>query len=86
MPVSAEDRRVLDVFAAAGQPLRAKQVCQTLGEGTEPRQIERTRHQLKRLVDRGLLAQPQPGLFVMAGTPGAAGPAVTAQQQQQRQE
>src|SRR5262249_24184247 len=53
VPVSAAERRVLDVFAAAGGPLRARQVCQELQEGSEPRQVERTRHRLKRLVGQG---------------------------------
>jgi hypothetical protein len=86
VPVSAADRQVLDVFAAAGPPRRARQVCQELEEGSEPRLVERTRHRLKRLVNRGVLAEPRPGLFVTAGIPRAAGPATTAQQQQQQQE
>lgn len=85
VPVSAADRQVLDVFASAGQPLRAKQVCQALGDSAEPRLVERTRHQLKRLVNRGLLAEPHPGLFVAASTPQAAGPATTAQEQQEQE-
>jgi hypothetical protein len=48
--------------------------------------VERTRHKLKRLVNRGLLAEPRPGLFVTTGTPQAAEPATTAQQQQQQQQ
>jgi hypothetical protein len=80
VPVSAVERRVLEVFAAAGRPLRARQVCQELEEGTEPRLVERTRHKLKHLVNRGVLAEPRPGLFVTAGL------ATTAQQQQQQQQ
>jgi hypothetical protein len=88
VPVSAADRQVLDVFAAAGAPLRARQVCQALGNSTEPRLVERARHQLKRLVNRGLLAEPRPGLFVTTpiGTSRAVGPATTAREQQEQQE
>jgi hypothetical protein len=82
VPVPTADRRVLDVFAAAGQPLRVKQVCQALEEGAEPRQVERTRHKLKRLVERGLLAEPHPGLFVTASAAGAAGPATMGEEDQ----
>jgi hypothetical protein len=90
-PVTADDampeasQQVLDVFAAAGQPLRAKDACQAVGAGTDARQVERMRARLKRLVGRGVLAEPQPGLFVMAGTAGAGGPATTAAQRKEEQ-
>jgi hypothetical protein len=90
-PVAAHDaipeasQRVLDVFAAAGQPLRAKDVCQAVGAGTDARQVERMRTRLKRLVGRGVLAEPQPGLFVIPGTAGPAGPATTAAQRKEDQ-
>jgi hypothetical protein len=68
--VPEASQQVLDVFAAAGQPLRVKDVCQAIGAGTDTRQVERMRARLKRLVGRGLLSEPHPGLFVTAGTPG----------------
>jgi hypothetical protein len=42
-------------------------VCQAIGAGTDTRQVERLRARLKRLAGRGLLREPQPGLFVTAG-------------------
>jgi hypothetical protein len=79
--VPEASQQVLDVFAAAGQPLRVKDVCQAIGAGTDTRQVERLRARLKRLVGRGLLSEPQPGLFVAAGTSGtgtAGTPGTTA--------
>jgi hypothetical protein len=64
--VPQASQQVLDVFAAAGQPLRVKDVCQAIGAGTDTRQVERMRARLKRLAGQGLLREPQPGLFVTA--------------------
>ncbi|WP_310729431.1 hypothetical protein [Streptomyces sp. N2A] len=49
----------------AKEGLRARDVCQTLGLGAEPRHTEGTRAKLKRLVSRGILAEPEPGLFTL---------------------
>lgn len=78
--VSAADRQVLDVFSAAGGPLRAGQVCRALQSGTEHRQVERMRHRLKRMVGQRVLAEPEPGMFVMAD-PAAAGPVVAGKEE-----
>ena len=75
VPGSGVDERVVDVFAAAGRGLRAREVCQLLDIGAENRQVEGMRSKLKRLVRRGVLAESEPGMFVMAGASGAAGPA-----------
>lgn len=80
---SAAYRQVLDVFAGAGRPLRAKDVCQALGAGSEPRQVEGMRAKLKRLVRRRVLAEPEPGQFVMAGPAAVAGPVVTTGEEEQ---
>ncbi|WP_018635464.1 hypothetical protein [Parafrankia elaeagni] len=45
--------------------LRAKDACRALGAGTEPRHVEGMRAKLKRLVERGVLTEPEPGLFVL---------------------
>ncbi len=58
-------RDVVEVVADAG-PLRAMQVCQALGVGSEPRHREGMRVKLKRLVDRGWLVEVSPGLFACA--------------------
>lgn len=58
-------REVLAVFTRGGIGLHAKDVCRALGGGTEPRHVESMRARLKRLVERGVLAEPDPGLFVL---------------------
>jgi hypothetical protein len=65
LPVAYRD--VVEVLADAGMPLRARQVCQALGLGTEPRHREGMRIKLKRLVERGWLVEAEPGLFACAG-------------------
>lgn len=64
LPVAYRD--VVEVVADAG-PLRARQVCQALGLGTEPNRREGMRIKLKRLVERGWLVETEPGLFACAG-------------------
>src|SRR6266487_4274437 len=68
LPVAYRD--VVEVVADAG-PLRARQVCQALGLGTEPKRREGMRIKLKRLVERGWLVEVSPGLFACAA--GVAG-------------
>jgi len=68
LPVAYRD--VVEVVADAG-PLRAGQVCQALGLGTEPKRREGMRIKLKRLVGRGWLVEVSPGLFACAA--GVAG-------------
>ena len=73
LPVAYRD--VVEVLADAG-PLRARQVCQAVGAGGEPRHREGMRIKLKRLVERGWLVEAEPGLFacaqgVAAGLDGA---------------
>lgn len=64
LPVAYRD--VVEVLADAGVPLRARQVCQAVGTGVEPRHREGMRIRLKRLVDRGWLVEASPGLFACA--------------------
>lgn len=62
-------RRVLEVLAepsASGQGLRAKDVSEALGMGSEPRHVEGLRSKLKRLVERGWLRQVEAGRFAVA--------------------
>ena len=63
LPVAYRD--VVEVLADAG-PLRARQVCQAVGVGAEPRHREGMRIKLKRLVERGWLVETEPGLFACA--------------------
>src|SRR6266540_838624 len=58
---------VSDPEAGVGVPLRARQVCQAVGTGAEPRHREGMRIKLKRLVARGWLVEAEPGLFACAG-------------------
>jgi hypothetical protein len=67
LPVAYRD--VLEVLAAAGRPLRARQIAAALGLGEQPRGVEGLRLKLKRLVKRGWLAEPEAGLFVCGDHP-----------------
>ncbi|MEU0431899.1 hypothetical protein ABZ153_09675 [Streptomyces sp. NPDC006290] len=51
------------VFAAAEAPLRARQVCEAMDLEIAPNTINNTRLKLKRLVERGILAEIEQGLF-----------------------
>jgi hypothetical protein len=54
------------VFTADRDGLRAKDVCLARGIGTEPKDTEGIRAKLKRLVNRQILAESQPGLFTLS--------------------
>lgn len=56
---------ILALFEQHTDGLRAKDVCHTLGLGIEPRHTEGVRAKLKRLVNRGILTDPEPGLFTL---------------------
>ncbi|WP_328392421.1 hypothetical protein OHS70_00455 [Streptomyces sp. NBC_00390] len=71
-PLPPRYREILAAFERADGTLRAKDVCQALGTGTEPRHVEGIRAKLKRLVSRDILTEPEPGLFTL---PGATRPA-----------
>lgn len=63
---------ILDTLHAATGPLRSRDVCEALDLGVELTTINGMRHKLKRLVDRGALAETQVGLFSLThnATPG----------------
>lgn len=61
-PVAAGYPQIIAAFTGTG-PMRAKKVCQVLGLGTDPRHVEGMRSKLEKLVARGILAEPQAGLF-----------------------
>jgi hypothetical protein len=46
--------------------LRAKDICRALGTGTSANHTESLRAKLKRLVARGVLTEPESGLFTLA--------------------
>jgi len=58
-------QQILAVFAATSNPLRAKDICVALGTGTAAKNTESLRAKLKRLVARGVLTEPDPGLFAL---------------------
>jgi hypothetical protein len=58
-------RQILAAFEHAEDGLRAKDLCQALDTGLEPKQIEGMRARLKRLVGRSILTEPEPGLFTL---------------------
>ena len=59
-------RRIAAVFAGTTGPLRCKEVCVALGEETTAARVETMRSKLKRLVERGVLLETEPGLFTLA--------------------
>jgi polyhydroxyalkanoate synthesis regulator phasin len=59
-------QQILAVFATTDSGLRAKDICHALGVGTTANHTERLRAKLKRLVARGVLTEPEPGLFTLA--------------------
>ena len=63
--ISEPYQQILAVFTSDSRGLRAKDVCLTLGIGTEPKDTEGIRAKLKRLVNRQVLTETQPGLFTL---------------------
>jgi hypothetical protein len=64
--ISEPYQQILAAFTADGTSLRAKDVCLALGIGTEPKDTEGIRAKLKRLVNRQILTETQPGLFALS--------------------
>ncbi|WP_415953794.1 hypothetical protein [Streptomyces sp. KLOTTS4A1] len=50
------------MFTAADHPLRARQVCEAMDLTAAPNNINNVRLKLKRLADREILAETEPGL------------------------
>ena len=63
LPPSYQD--LLEVLADAGRPLRAGRIAAAAGLSTGKSKIEGLRSKLKRLVERGWLAEEAPGLFML---------------------
>ncbi|MFI0710491.1 hypothetical protein ACH4SK_07495 [Streptomyces inhibens] len=64
-PLPPGYREILALFEEAGSGLRVKDICQELDTGLQPRHTESMRAKLKRLVRRGILTEPDPGLFTL---------------------
>ncbi|MDP4512155.1 hypothetical protein [Nonomuraea turcica] len=56
-------RQILNIFGDLGRPLRARDLCQTLDLPIVPKNTEKIRAKLKRLVGQGILVETEPGLF-----------------------
>lgn len=56
-------QQIMAVFAQADGSLRAREVCEALDLPILPKHTEGIRDKLKRLADRGILAETEPGLF-----------------------
>lgn len=63
LPASYRD--LLEVLADAGRPLRAGSIAAAAGLSTDKSKIEGLRSKLKRLKERGWLAEDGPGLFTL---------------------
>ena len=64
-------RDLLEVVEDAGRPLRAGQIATAAGLSTDKAKVEGLRAKLKRLVERGWLAEEAgPGLFALAARNG----------------
>ncbi|MFD7342196.1 hypothetical protein ACFV98_40485 [Streptomyces violascens] len=54
---------IVEVLADAVHPMRAHQLCSVLGLSTDKSKVEGFRSKLKRLRERGWIAEVSPGLF-----------------------
>lgn len=63
LPEHPAYQQILAAFAGTRQPMRARDLCQALDLDIIPKNIESTRHKLKRLVERAILAEPEPVRF-----------------------
>jgi hypothetical protein len=65
-------RDLLEVAEDAGRPLRAAQIAAAAGLSTDKAKVETLRSKLKRLVERGWLAEEAgPGLFALPARTGS---------------
>lgn len=63
LPSHPDYQRILTAFAGTSRSLRARDLCEALDTGFEPKRIEGMRSKLKRLVKRGILEEPEAGVF-----------------------
>lgn len=68
-------RDIVEVLQDAVHPMRAHHLCAALGLSTDKSKVEGFRSKLKRLVERGWLAEEEPGLFTPCEALAAAGDA-----------
>ncbi|MFD7379725.1 hypothetical protein ACFY13_49095 [Streptomyces mirabilis] len=65
LPDNPAYQQIMAVFAAADAPLRARAVCEEMDVEIAPSNINNTRLKLKRLAERGILAETEQGLFTL---------------------
>lgn len=58
-------QEIMAVFATADVPLRARGVCEAMDVKIAPNNINNVRLKLKRLTERGILAETEQGLFTL---------------------
>ncbi|MFF5148073.1 hypothetical protein ACFY6U_51670 [Streptomyces sp. NPDC013157] len=63
---------MVEVLQDAVQPMRAHHLCAALGLSTDKNKVEVFRSKLKRLVERGWLAEDEPGLLAWVVRGGRA--------------
>ncbi|MFD3488934.1 hypothetical protein [Streptomyces sp. NPDC058665] len=61
-------QQILTALTDAGRPMQARDLCEALDLPILPKNTEGIRSKLKRLVTRGILAEPEPGLFTQPRT------------------
>ena len=65
LPDNPVYQHILTTLTDADGPVRAKDLCQALDTGLEPKHIEGMRSKLKRLVGLGLITETEPGLLAL---------------------
>ena len=65
LPDGAAYQEIMAVFAGADGPLRARGGCEAMDLAPAPNNINNVRLKLKRLTGRNILAETEPGLFVL---------------------
>ncbi|MEV0811520.1 hypothetical protein [Micromonospora sp. NPDC050200] len=63
---SAPYQQILAVLDAAPTGMRAKDICIAVGVEPSPKHVEGARARLKRLVNRQILTETEPGIFALA--------------------
>lgn len=63
---SAPYQQILAVLGAEPAGMRAKGICLALGVEPSPKHVEGTRAKLKRMVNRQVLTENEPGVFTLA--------------------
>ncbi|WSQ06416.1 hypothetical protein OG604_00690 [Streptomyces sp. NBC_01231] len=61
-------QQILTALTDAGRPMRARDLCEALDLPILPKNTEGIRSKLKRLVTRGILTEPEPGLLAQPRT------------------